>query len=188
MGDNDDPGLEAAVVNLTRWAAGARAEAAADSRVRQQWAQQQAEDEATLASLLVGLAEHQTAVALRASSGSILRGTVAGLGVDYVALVHGHQLSLVPWRAIEWLRPDHAPGPATFADRAEIRGRFVGVLASLAAEGSTVRVVAGTEALAGDLLAVGEDVLTLRPSGAAADQLVYVPVASVSEASLRLSG
>ncbi|MBA3654768.1 MAG: hypothetical protein H0W70_11335, partial [Actinobacteria bacterium] len=98
------------------------------------------------------------------------------------------QLSLVPLAALEWVRPESASGPATFADRAGARGRLVAVLGHIAAEGIPVRLASGTETLVGDLVAVGDDVLTLRPSGAPADQLLYVPVASLNEASVRLSG
>jgi hypothetical protein len=65
---------------------------------------------------------------------------------------------------------------------------LVGVLSSLAEEGAEIRFVTGTESLVGELVAVGEDVLTLKPAGGHAGQVVYVPVASLSEASLRLSG
>ena len=182
----DDAGLDAAIVHLARWAAEARTEDAADSRLRRHWARQQAEDEATLASVLAGMAERRLPVAVH--TGSTVRGVVAGLGVDYVALSSGSQLTLVPTRAIEWIRPESPSPPAAFADRVPVAGRFLGLLAALAAERSDVRVVAGGEPLAGEIVAVGEDVLTLQPSGGHAGQVIYVPVASVSEVSVRLSG
>nr|MBA3655152.1 hypothetical protein [Actinomycetota bacterium] len=50
---SDDTPIEAAVVHLARWGATAKADAAADSRIHERWAQTQAEDEATLASALL---------------------------------------------------------------------------------------------------------------------------------------
>jgi hypothetical protein len=51
--------FEAVIVRLDHWAAAATADAAATGRRRQHWARQQAEEEATLASLLVALAERR---------------------------------------------------------------------------------------------------------------------------------
>ncbi len=188
MGDMDDTGLDAAVVQLAQWAADSKTEAAADGRVRQQWAQRQAEDEATLASVLLGLAERRAAVAVHLDSGSTVRGALAGVGADYLALVSGSHLTLMPTAAIAWVRPEGPSPPAAFADRAAPTGRLVAVLASVAADGSEVRLVTRTESVVGELVSVGADVLTLRPTGGQAGQVVYVPVASLSEASLRLSG
>jgi len=182
----DDAGVDAAIVHLQRWAAESRTEDAADSRVRQHWARQQAEDEATLLSVLAGLAERGVPVAVH--TGETVRGVVAGLGVDYVALSSGSQLTLVATRAVRWVRPDAPSPPASFADRVPAVGRLLGLLAGLAAERADVRVVAGGEPLAGELVAAGEDVLTLQPAGGHAGQVIYVPVASVSEVSVRLSG
>jgi hypothetical protein len=188
VSDHDDASLDAAIVNLARWAADSKTEAAADSRVRQTWAQRQAEDEATLASVLVGLAERKAMVAVHTVTGSTVRGAVAGLGVDYVAVVSSNQLALLPTAAIQWVRPEGPAPTAAFGDRAAPQGRLVGVLSNLAAEGTELRFVTGTESLVGELVGVGEDVLTVRPTGGHAGQVVYVPVASLSEASLRLSG
>jgi hypothetical protein len=185
---DDEPGVEAAIVHLARWAAAAKTEAAADSRVRKQWAQRQAEDEATLASVVAGLAERHAVVAVHTGYGSTIRGTLAGVGADYAAVARGNQVTLLPLQNIEWIRPDDPAPPAAFADRTAPAGRLVGVLANLAAEATEVRVVTRSESLVGDLVAVGEDVVTLRPTGAAAGHVVYVPVASLSEVSLRLSG
>ena len=180
--------MEAAVISLTRWAAAAKTEAAADSRMAQRWADQQAADEASWAGVLIGLAERRAAVAVRLETGATVRGAVVGVGRDYIAIAHGAQISFLPLTALDWVRPDDASAPAAFGDRAGPSGRLVSVLARVAEEGLPVRIVAHTEALVGDLVGVGEDVLSLRPAGAAVGQLVYVPVASLSEASVRLSG
>ncbi|HZN13760.1 MAG TPA: hypothetical protein VFB78_05810 [Acidimicrobiales bacterium] len=187
MGDSDD--VEAAIVHLGRWASDAKTEAAADSRLRRQWTQQQAEDEATLLSVLVDMAERRAAVAVHTRAGATIRGAVAGVGRDYLAVVRGPQLTFVVTAAIDWIRPDGDAAPAAFGDRAAPPSSLMGVLTNLVGEGHEVRVVSGEEIIAGELLAAGADVLTLRPAGASSPgQVVYVPAASVSELSLRLSG
>jgi hypothetical protein len=186
MEDTDD--VEAAIVQLGRWAAAARTESAADSRRRRELTRQQAEDEATLLSVLLGLAERRADIAVHTQAGGTVRGTVAGVGADYLAVVRSTQLTLIALTTIDWVRPDAEAEPAAFADRASPPDRLVGVLANLAEEGHELRIVTVGETFVGELIAVGADVLTLRPTGAQHGQVVYVPVASVSEASLRLSG
>ena len=182
---SDTESADAAVVHLARWAAAAKTDNAAERRIQEHWARAQAEDEATLASVLAGLVEHRAAVAVHVRTGSTIRGSAAGLGLDYFALAHGGQLSLLPAAAIEWVRPDGGGPPAAFADRAPQTGRLVGLLGGIAGERLPVRVATGTEAIVGDIVATGADVLTVRPSGAPADQVVYIPLASVTEVSVR---
>ena len=177
---------DSAIVYLARWASAAKADDAADRRVQEQWARAQAEDEATLASVLAGLVERRAPVAVHVRTGSTVRGTAVGLGNDYLALAHGGQLSLFPAAAIEWVRPDGGGGPAAFSDRAAPTGSLAGILGHVVEERLAVRVATSTESLVGELVAVGADVLTLRPSGAPPDQLVYVPIPAVVEVSLRL--
>lgn len=179
--------VDGAIVQLADWAAAARADDAADSRIRQMWAQVQAEDEATMAGVLAGLVERRAPLAIHLRTGTTLRGVAVGLGSDYVALAHAGQLSLVAAAAVEWARPDGVAAPAVFADRAPPTGSLAGVLAGVAAERLAVRVLTTTEALVGELVAVGADVLTVRPAGAAGDHLVYVATASVAEVAVRLS-
>lgn len=188
VSDTGERDLDAAIVHLGRWAAAAKAADAADSRTRQQRTQQLAQDEATLAATLAGLAERRAPVAVHTRSGATVRGEVVGVGADFVAVAHGGQLAFLAGHAIDWIRPDGPASPAAFADPVETGSRLVTVLAMLAEETAQLRVVMGTEAVVGDLVAVGVDVLTLRPAGAGDDQLLYVPAASVSEVSLRLSG
>ena len=188
MGEGNDPDVDAAIVQLARWSADAKTDAAADRKTREHWARQQAADEATLASALAGLVEHRVTVAIRTSNGSTVRGALAGLGVDYLAVVQNAHLTLLPLAAVGWVRPDGDSTPAAFADRVPATGRLGAVLAGVAEDGGSVRVVASGEALAGDLVAVGADVLTLHPAGAPRGQLLYVPLASLSEVSVRLSG
>jgi hypothetical protein len=188
MSDQVPAEIDAAVVSLTRWAAAARTESAADSRVAQRWSDQQAADEASLAGVLLGLAERRAAVAIRLHTGTTVRGATAGVGRDFVAIAHGGQLTLLPTLAIEWVRPDEAAGPAAFGDRTSRTGSLVAVLAAIADEGLPVRLVGHSETQVGVLIGVGDDVLSVRPTGGAAGQVVYVPVASLSEASVRLSG
>ena len=88
-----------------RWAADARARDAADSRVRERWLRQQARDEATLAGILIGHAERGAVLVVATTGGRRHRGTVAGVGDDFVALrpATGHVV-LVPMAAVGEIR------------------------------------------------------------------------------------
>jgi hypothetical protein len=70
--------------------------------------------------------------------------------------------------------------------RTELGVRLVDVLAQAAATRPRVTVVAGSTSLAGDLWAVGTDVLTVRTDGAPG--VAYVRSPSVSEISFLASG
>jgi hypothetical protein len=180
--------VEAAVVHLARWAAERQAEDAADSRAREQRLRQLAEAEATLAVVLAGLAERRATAVVLTNTGATHRATVAGVGADYVVLVSAHDITLVSFSAVDSVQPDDAGDAAAFGDRPPTGTSLAAVLSGLANDGVEVRVVSRSATVAGEIAAVGEDVLTLRPAGAARNQVLYVPVASVSEVSLRLSG
>jgi hypothetical protein len=180
--------VEAAVVNLARWAGASRVDAAVEQRRREQLLRRQAEEEATLANLLAGLAERRADVALRTRSGTTHRGTVVGLGVDFTAVVTEKHVVLVPLAMVDGIRPEQSAAPAAFGDRVPTTGRLATVLAGLADDGHEVRLVTASETTSGEIVSVGDDVVTLRPAGAPRDQLLYVPAVSLIEVSLRLSG
>lgn len=71
---------------LERWAADARIEAAARRRARERWLRQQAEEEATLAGVLIDLGEHGAEVVVHTRPGRVHRGRVGVVGADFVAL------------------------------------------------------------------------------------------------------
>lgn len=188
--------------DLERWAADARAREAAGARVRERWLRAQAEEGASLAGLLLALAERGEAVLVSATAGRH-RGVVTGVGVDFVALeAAAGTVTLVSLGALATVRllSDRGPGrgqagrrassPATGdtqgQDRRALGVRLVDVLGQAAGQRPRISVQAGATAVVGDLRAVGDDVITVRTDGAPG--LVYVSLASVSEVSFLASG
>jgi hypothetical protein len=185
---------------LERWAADARAGEAAGARVRERWLRAQAEEGASLAGLLLAMAERREVVLLTTTAAQAHRGAVTGLGEDFVALeVPAGTTTLVALaavasvRAVEGARRSSAP--ATGHGRADGAGEGGGpslgvhlgdVLAQAAGQRPRISVQAGTTSVVGDLRAAGADVLTLRPDGGAG--LVYVSLASLSAVSFLASG
>ena len=190
-----DGGLEG-LGDLERWAADARAREAADARVRERWLRAQAEEEASLAGVLVALAERRETVVLTTGVGRRHRGVVAGVGLDFAALrAPAGTTTLVTLAGVGDVRvveeatgrkaapaatgaPDERPGALGVA--------LVDVLGQAAGQRPRISVQTGAGVVVGDLRAVGRDVLTVRTDGAAG--LVYVGLASVSEISFLASG
>src|SRR3546814_9710109 len=71
---------------LDRWVAEARVDQAAQGRARERWLRTIAEEEATFAGVLADLAERASGVALSTTAGRRHRGSIGGLGADFVAL------------------------------------------------------------------------------------------------------
>jgi hypothetical protein len=163
----------------------ARAAEHLEARQRERRLLQQAEEEASLAGTLLDLAERGTAVTVRTETGRAHRGLITTVAHDFVALrTDGGTDLLVRLAAVVVVRP-HAGErqPAATGDRpAPSDARLVEVLAELAPDrtrvGITCRGVA--ERLAGELRAVGLDVVTLRLDGDPG-QLCYVQAQSVLE-------
>jgi hypothetical protein len=192
--------------DLERWAADARAREAADARVRERWLRAQASEEASLAGVLLALAERRETVVVTTSTGRRHRGVVTGVGVDFVVVeVPAGTSTLVVLAAVGDVRvaaEDGGPASrvattgASSSDRAgtsddglattTLGVRLGDVLAQAAGQRPRVTVHAGTTSVVGELRAMGGDVLTLRTDGDA--RAVYVPLASLSEVSFLASG
>jgi hypothetical protein len=175
---------ERLLADLNRWAAEQRVDEASAARARERSLRQQAAEGATLTGLLVDLAEQHASVSLRTVAGTVHRGQVLAVGVDFVAMATREgALTLVALPAVASLRApdarvtraetDRAPGPLDLGE----------VLAGAAAERPRVRVVTGDEQVVGELRAAGLDVLTIRTDGHP-PAAVYVALPSVSEVSL----
>ena len=174
--------------DLERWAADARAREAADARVRERWLRAQAEEEASLAGVLLALAERRETVVATTAGGRRYRGVVTGVGVDFAALqapVGATTLvtlaGLADVRVVEGTRLTTGDG----SGRGDLGVRLGDVLAQAAGQRPRVAVQAGAASVVGALRAVGSDVLTLLTDAAG---IVYVGLASVSEVSLFASG
>lgn len=176
--------------DLERWAAGARAQEAAEARIRERWLRQAAEEEASFAGLLVDLAEEGRPVSVTTTGGRRHLGPIVAVGTDFVAVGGAKgRLVLVATGAIAEVRP--APGgrrrAAATSDREGLGVSLAEVLAQAAATRPRVALTLGEVTVVGELRAVGADVLTVRTDGEPAG-LSYVTLASVSEVSLFDSG
>jgi hypothetical protein len=191
-----DPAF-AALADVERWAAEVRARDAADARVRERWLRRAAEEEAEFTGLLLDLAERGVTAVITTSSGRRHPGRVAAVGADFVALrTEGNRTTLVALGAVASVRVTGL-GPALRsgtqpATRGRGEGRAVAVsvadvLAHAAGHRPRVHVHCDAVTVAGELLSVGTDVVTLRTDGDPAG-VAYVSLASVSEISLLDSG
>ncbi len=178
--------------DLERWAADARARDAADARVRERWLRAQAEEDASLAGALLACAEREETVVLTNVDGRRHRGLIAGVGVDFCAVVApGGASTLVALDALAEVRPADPTGrrrspTGDGRDRASLGVRLADVLAQAAGQRPRISVQAGMASVVGDLRTVGSDVLTVRTDGAGG--LVYVRLSSVSAVSFLASG
>src|SRR5436190_12030822 len=115
MGDDETEPPELA--GLEQWAAEARAREAAEARARERWLRTQAEEEARLAAVLIGMAERGTAVAASTTDSRHLTGRITRVGDDFVAIeATGGRVTLVALHALAWCRPAQSdrrrPDPA----------------------------------------------------------------------------
>jgi len=175
--------------DLERWAAGARAQDAAEARTRERWLRQAAEEEASFAGLLIDLAEDGRPVSVTTTTGRRHHGPIVAVGTDFVA-VGGPEgrLVLVPTASVAEVRP--ATGtrrPPAANGREALEATLAEVLAQAVANRPRVAVVLGAVTVVGELRAMGTDVLTVRTDGEPG-ATSYVTLASVSEVSLFDSG
>ena len=170
---------------LERWAADAAVDEAVRRRIRERWMNVQSEESATMTGTLVDLAERGATVVL-AVAGHRIRGELAGIGGDFVAVRvgpsgrSGHD-ALVRTGAIDVVHAE--PG------HVRVRGdRSAGLLdvtldavvGPVAAERPSVLVrTTGGADVRGELRSSGSDVLTLRVGGDP-PSTAWVPLASVT--------
>lgn len=174
------------------WWASERANRAARERSRTRSLAAQAASTGTWEGLLVNLAERGAAV-LVAIGGDRLNGRLVGVGHDFCVLRHtGGWPILVASTHIDALSPDTepagAPGLASGMmpageRRAPIGMSLAAALATLADERAPVTIRVGAEMIEGDLVSVGEDVLSLVVGSAR--QLTHAPLAMLSWCRLR---
>jgi hypothetical protein len=178
------------VGDLERWAADARAREAADARVRERWLRAQAEEESSLAGVLLALAERQDTVVVTTVAGRRHRGVVAGVGVDFAALQapagNTTLVALIALGDVRVVGGNRRTAATTGEGTVELGVRLGEVLAQAAGQRPRISVQTGAAAVVGDLRAVGGDVITVRADGEAG--AVYVPLASISEISFLASG
>lgn len=108
------------LADLTRWTAESRATEEAGSRRRRAWLAQQAREDTSLSTLILGWAEGTAQVNLRTRSGAEHRGRLVAAGRDFVLLAPGYgpiRAVLVATGAIAFIRHAGAldGGPAELA-------------------------------------------------------------------------
>ena len=183
VGGPAGPSLSA---RLEGWLADARVDGSADGRARERWLQMAAEADATFSGVLADLAERRSTVALTTTAGRRHHGAIEVLGADFVSLrVAAGAEVLVALRAVASVR-SIGPADAAVGEQAVVTTLTLGeVLSELAAERTRALLVTGDghDAVAGELRAAGQDVVTVRtdaqPPGTA-----YVRLASVAEVAL----
>jgi hypothetical protein len=178
---------DALVAAFARWAAEQRAVVAAGARTRERSLREQAAASATWLGVVVDLAERAAPVTA-VVAGQRRPGRLVGVGRDFCVLqADTGRTALVALSAISELWPD---GPAARDTPAGDRGAAINLplmtaLAMLAEDRSPVALISSTGVeTSGELVAAGEDVLTLRtaPPGR---RLVYVPARAVAVCELR---
>lgn len=153
----DDP-----LAGLAGWIAEGLVDAAAAERARRRWLERQEAEDASLAGVLLDLAERGRPVTARTIGGRTSRGPVAALGADFV-VIREERLGdvMLPLAALATVRA--APG-----DEAPVGARPVALmivlaeaLVELAADRPSVVVCAAGEELRGDLCRAGRDVIAV---------------------------
>lgn len=144
-----------------------------------------ASEVATWAGTLEDLAEQRATVVISLAGGRTHRGALVAIGRDHVAVrIRAGQLALLATSALRSVRlePGAAAAPAT-GDRERSEGRTLAEVLARCSEEST-RVVVGLEGvddlLPGEVLALGEDVVTFRVE-ARDHGVFYLPVVRVCE-------
>jgi hypothetical protein len=183
-GDRRLLGGDDLLARLDRWVSDARTDEAAAARARERWLKQAAEETATFAGILLDLAERAAPVVVVVRGERRHRGVVAAVAADFCILRSpaGRDV-LLSFAGIASVRID-ATTSAPTGDRAvHVDLGLAEALAALAADRPRLLVVTGIEGLAGELRAVGLDVLTVRLDGDPASN-AYVPISAIIEVSL----
>ncbi|MEQ8839434.1 MAG: hypothetical protein RIB98_00485 [Acidimicrobiales bacterium] len=177
----DDP-----LSGLSAWLAEGRVDDAAAERTRQRWLERQAAADATVAGVLLDLAERGSPVTVRTLGGRTARGRVAALGVDFVAVREPSRGDVViPTGRVATVRT--APGEdPTVGDRPPtLDVALVDALVELAVDRPPVLVSVAGDELRGDLHSAGTDVIALRLD-AVPPSIVHVAIAALDHLVLRV--
>lgn len=172
---------DALVSAFTLWAAGHRSERAVSERSRERWLRQQATETATLAGILVDLAEKQTEVSMLLGANTA-GGRLVGVGQDCCVVVdRGGAATIV---AVAHLGAVRVAGPRGGTEEASGQRpppgtwTLVDALAVLATERSPARLaLRGGEVVSGTMIASGTDVVTVRLPATALR--VHIPIGGI---------
>lgn len=131
------------------------------------------------------LAERRVDVSVSCAAGRQHRGALVAVGVDHIGLRVGPSgLVVIAIDTVRAVRPEPgSPGGAAMGDRDEPRDRRIeDVLDEVVARDGRVAVVLRDvpEPLHGEVLGLGDDVLTIRLETARRER-VFVPLAAIAE-------
>lgn len=168
--------------SVDRWIAEGRVDEAARMRARQGWLREQAASSTTFVAVLADLADRGRPVMMQSAAGSRHRGSIAALGADFVALATDHgALVMLRHGSVSAVRTEPGDPPMRSMRAPDLGITLAEVMVDLAAERTRVTVTtSAAEHLAGELLSVGIDLVTLRLDGDAR-ATVYVPFDAVVE-------
>jgi len=171
---------------LHRWLADAQVEGSAGARAQEHWLRAAAEADATFVGVLADLAERASGVAISTRGGRRHHGRIEVIGADFVALLlpAGREV-LLTLESVTAVRTAPLVEATVGEQVLTTTFRLAEVLGELAAERSRVLLVPadGDGAVAGELRAVGRDVVTVRSDGDPPG-IAYVPLAAIAEVAL----
>jgi hypothetical protein len=171
------------LARLDAWVATAAVDEAAAARARERWLRQAAAEGASFAGVLLDLGERAAPVVVWGRAGRRHRGVLRAVGADFCGLrtAEGSDV-LLTYAGIAAVRPE-GRAEAVAGDRpVSLHVGVAEALTVLAEDRPRVLVVtmADADGLAGEMRAVGTDVLTLRLDGAGRPT-AYVPIPSIAE-------
>jgi hypothetical protein len=161
---DDEPGRADEVDDaaLRRWLAELRVDDAARERSRTAELEARAAEEATLAGVLVELAERGESIGLTMRSGAQHRGVVRLVGPDAVVmLLETRQWLVARVASIASLRALNSP-PVTGATEPSTASRYPRLAAAVAEPGTWVVASSGPTNVGGTLVSAGSDVMLVR--------------------------
>lgn len=171
---------------LESWVADARSDGSAEARTRERWLQTAAEADATFSGMLLDLAERGSDVAVSTVGGRRHHGRIEVIGADFFALrlTTGSEL-LLSMRGTGAVRTAPLADPSVGERMQPTDLRLADVLVELSADRARVLLVPadGAESVAGELRAVGHDVVTVRTDGEP-PATSYVPLSTIAEVAL----
>ena len=165
------------LATLHRWIAEGRVDDAARARARQHWLERQATEDATMAGVLLDLAERSRPITITTAAGQRLTGPVVAMGANFTVLRDPRVGdTFVPLDQVGVVRT--APGDRLpLGDRALTLAATLGTaLAELAAGRPDVIVGAPGEKVRGELQSVGADMVTVALDRARRDRVhIHLP-------------
>jgi hypothetical protein len=158
---------------------------AVEARSRERNHRRRAEELATWIGLLYDLAERDVPVSVRLVSGAVRRGFLVAVGLDHVVLrFTTGGLGLVTLDQVACVRPEpggEVPAATGLRDASQDRTLLESLEHLLAGPEAVALGLRGSpEPLLGTLVALGEDVVTLRRLGGDGGT-TYVPVSAIAE-------